>query len=89
MAVATFFGLDLLAHYIVHDRYASAPRTTRQTATLFAVWSALGYSAANAECWAAESSTRERNLAARWQEEHGRPPPSSLMGPTQSGTSRE
>ncbi|RYP09921.1 hypothetical protein DL765_008293 [Monosporascus sp. GIB2] len=89
MAVATFFGLDLLAHYIVHDRYASGPRTTRQTATLFAVWSALGYGAANAERWAAESSTRERNLAARWQEEHGRPPPSSLMGPTQPGTSRE
>ncbi|RYP66265.1 hypothetical protein DL771_007917 [Monosporascus sp. 5C6A] len=89
MAVATFFGFDLLAHYVVHDRYASAPRTTRQTATLFAVWSALGYGGANAERWAAESSTREMTLAIRWQEEHGRPPPPSLMGATLPGTSRE
>ncbi|RYP26229.1 hypothetical protein DL768_011794 [Monosporascus sp. mg162] len=71
------------------DGYASGPRTTRQTATLFAVWSALGYGAANAERWAAESSTRERTLAIRWQKEHGRPPPPSLMGATLPGTSRE
>ncbi|RYP00497.1 hypothetical protein DL764_006489 [Monosporascus ibericus] len=89
MAVATSFGLDLLAHFLVHDRYASAPRKTRQTATLFAVWSTLGYDAANAERWAAESSAREKTLVMRWQEEHGRPPPPSLMGAMLPGTSRE